>query len=156
MRHEEYRAMFDLEDRLWWYEGMRAVTASILDPFLSATSNLRLLDVGCGTGYSLKWLGERLGTQATFGVDVSPHAAVFWKERGLDNAAVASVHQLPLASDAFDLDTIKSTSPFRRRISDIWKRAPRWLAVASARSISDRPASGCPARASASPSRAVK
>ena len=34
MRDEEYRAMFELEERLWWYEGMRAVTASLLGPIL--------------------------------------------------------------------------------------------------------------------------
>ncbi|HEV8488064.1 MAG TPA: methyltransferase domain-containing protein [Blastocatellia bacterium] len=105
MRHEEYRAMFELEDHLWWYRGMRAVTASILDPHLPSRPDLCVLDVGCGTGYSLKWLGERLGTRATFGVDISPHASAFWNEHGLDTAAIASAHQIPLASEVFDLVT---------------------------------------------------
>ena len=105
MRHEEYRAMFELEDHLWWYRGMRAVTASILDPYLPSRPDLCVLDVGCGTGYSLKWLGERLGTRATFGVDISPHASVFWNEHGLDTATIASAHQIPLASEVFDLVT---------------------------------------------------
>jgi len=105
MRHEEYRAMFELEDHLWWYRGMRAVTASILDPHLPARPDLRVLDIGCGTGYSLQWLRKKLGTRATFGVDISPHASAFWKEHGLNTAAIGSAHQVPLASETFDLVT---------------------------------------------------
>ncbi len=84
---------------------MRAVTASILDPHLPGRPELLVLDVGCGTGYSLKWLREKLGTRATFGVDISPHASVFWSEQGLDTAAIASAHQIPFKSEAFDLVT---------------------------------------------------
>ena len=105
MRSEEYRAMFELEDHLWWYRGMRAVTSSILDPYLPEGPDLRVLDVGCGTGYSLKWLREKLGNCAAFGVDISPHASVFWNEHGLDTAAIGSAHQIPLSSNSFDLVT---------------------------------------------------
>ena len=105
MRHEEYRAMFNLEDHLWWYEGMRAVTAAILKRHLPGVPSPRVLDIGCGTGYSLKWLREKLGTQAAFGVDVSPDAAAFWNETGLKNGAIGSAQQIPLASELFDLVT---------------------------------------------------
>jgi SAM-dependent methyltransferase len=105
LQTEEYRAMFELEDRLWWYDGMRAVTAAILNKHLKKTESLRLLDVGCGTGYSLAWLRERLGAEGCFGVDVSPLAAEFWRARGLDTGAVASVASLPFVSGAFDLVT---------------------------------------------------
>jgi SAM-dependent methyltransferase len=97
--------MFDLEDHLWWYQGMRAVTASILDRALSKTEGLRLLDVGCGTGFSLAWLGSRLNSPLAYGVDASPHAATFWRARGIDNGALASVDQLPFGPDEFDLVT---------------------------------------------------
>jgi ubiquinone/menaquinone biosynthesis C-methylase UbiE len=105
MRHEEYRAMFELEDHLWWYQGMRAVTASILDPHLPARPDLFVLDVGCGTGYSLKWLRKKLATREAFGVDISPHASAFWNEHGLTTAAIGSAHQIPLESGTFDLVT---------------------------------------------------
>jgi SAM-dependent methyltransferase len=105
MRREEYRAMFNLEDHLWWYEGMRAVTAAILKRHMAGASSPRVLDIGCGTGYSLKWLREKLATQAAFGVDVSPDAAAFWHETGLKNGAIASAQQIPLGSNLFDLVT---------------------------------------------------
>ena len=105
MRDDEYRAMFDLEERLWWYTGMRAVTASILDRELDRKESLRLLDVGCGTGFSLVWLRERFDSQEAFGVDLSTHAAALWQLRGLDTVAVASADRLPFGSGEFDLVT---------------------------------------------------
>jgi ubiquinone/menaquinone biosynthesis C-methylase UbiE len=104
MRDDEYRAMFDLEDHLWWYEGMRAVTTSILTPYISEKP-LRILDVGCGTGYSLSWLRRTFDTQNVFGLDVSPNASVFWREHHLNTAAIASASQIPFASNTFDLVT---------------------------------------------------
>jgi SAM-dependent methyltransferase len=105
MHDDEYRAMFDQEERLWWYVGMRAVTASMLDRELNRKGSLRLLDVGCGTGFSLTWLRERFGSQEAFGVDVSPHAAALWRLRGLDTVAVATATGLPFAAAEFDLVT---------------------------------------------------
>lgn len=105
MHTDEYRAMFDLEESLWWYVGMRAVTASILDRELDGKGALRLLDVGCGTGFSLKWLSGRFNSKEAFGVDVSAHAAALWRLRNLDTVAVASADHLPFAAAEFDLVT---------------------------------------------------
>jgi SAM-dependent methyltransferase len=104
MRDEEYRAMFQLEERLWWYEGMRAVTASLLGPGLGET-NQRLLDIGCGTGYSMVWLRERFKSSDVYGVDLSPLASVFWAARGLDTVALASADRLPFGEGNFDVVT---------------------------------------------------
>jgi len=105
MRDEEYRAMFDLEEHLWWYQGMRAITASMLAPSLEQNGSLRSLDIGCGTGYSMKWLEERFKFREVFGVDLSPRASVFWAKRGLDTVALASADKLPFGDDEFDLVT---------------------------------------------------
>ncbi len=104
MRADEYRAMFDLEERLWWYAGMRAITASILERVVEL-NNPCLLDIGCGTGFSLLWLKELLGSTHAFGVDLSEHAAALWSERGLDTVARARASRLPFASKEFDLVT---------------------------------------------------
>lgn len=105
MRDEEYRAMFDLEERLWWYDGMRGITASLLEPVLGEKNNQRLLDLGCGTGYSLVWLRERFKFAEAYGVDLSPHAAALWRERDLDIVALATADKLPFPDNSFDLVT---------------------------------------------------
>lgn len=97
--------MFELEERLWWYEGMRAVTVSLLGPRLEEKKNQRLLDLGCGTGYTLVWLRERFRFAEVYGVDLSPHAAAFWRARGLDKVALASADKLPFGENEFDLVT---------------------------------------------------
>lgn len=97
--------MFDLEERLWWYEGMRRITASLLGTALAEKKNQRLLDLGCGTGYSLVWLRERFNFAEADGVDLSQHAAAFWHARGLDTVALATADKLPFGENEFDLVT---------------------------------------------------
>ncbi|HWO02656.1 MAG TPA: class I SAM-dependent methyltransferase [Blastocatellia bacterium] len=105
MREEEYRAMFEVEERLWWYEGMRAITSSMLDDSAAALRNGRMLDVGCGTGFSMMWLRRQFESNGAFGVDVSEHAIEFWRKRGLDTATVARAGALPFSANEFDLVT---------------------------------------------------
>lgn len=97
--------MFDLEEHLWWFEGMRAVTASLLGPALIENKDRRLLDLGCGTGYSLAWLRDQFKIAEVYGIDVSQHAAAFWRERGLSTVALASADKLPFGECEFDLAT---------------------------------------------------
>ena len=105
MRDDEYHAMFDLEQTLWWYQGMRKITRSIIGDNLKTSSELRFLDVGCGTGYSVSWLKREFQSDAGFGVDLSKIAATFWSKQGLSTAAVSSICELPYVSGAFDLVT---------------------------------------------------
>jgi SAM-dependent methyltransferase len=105
MRDDEYRAMFELEQSLWWYQGMREITASLLDENLKKRSDLRMLDVGCGTGYSMSWLRQRFKSPAVFGVDLFYQAAELWRLNKIDTAAIASADALPFAADEFDLLT---------------------------------------------------
>jgi SAM-dependent methyltransferase len=103
MRDEEYRAMFDLEERLWWYRGMRSITASLLGQ--DVLESARLLDVGCGTGYSLVWLRGQYNLSRVYGVDLSELAAEFWRARNLDTVAISAVDKLPFVEGEFDLVT---------------------------------------------------
>jgi len=105
MRDDEYRRIFDSEERFWWYEGMRAVTASFLDGRLKSNPGVRLLDVGCGTGYSIAWLRKHLHASQAFGIDSSPQAAELWHLRRIDTAGLASADRLPFGDGEFDLVT---------------------------------------------------
>jgi SAM-dependent methyltransferase len=105
MREDEYRGMYELERSLWWYQGMREITASLLSNNLNGRNNTRVLDVGCGTGFSMKWLREQLKTEAVFGVDLFYEAAELWKLNDIHTAAVGSIEALPFPNSEFDLVT---------------------------------------------------
>jgi len=104
MLDDEYRAMFELEERLWWYSGMRAISAAILDG-VTNLGEASILDVGCGTGYAMKWLQELVGGSRVFGVDSSARGAELWKQRSIDRASLAGADQLPFGDAIFDLLT---------------------------------------------------
>jgi SAM-dependent methyltransferase len=101
VKSAEYRRMFEAEESQWWYAGQREVSAALLAPAVGASSRLRLLDAGCGTGYNLVALG-RLGS--ALGIDLSPEALRFCRERGV-RAARASLLALPFGDAAFDVVT---------------------------------------------------
>jgi SAM-dependent methyltransferase len=104
MNPAEYEAMYRLEDRLWWYTGMRQITAAALGGRLSSAAGpLRILDAGCGTGGNLAWLTRTWGR--AWGVDLSPLATAYCRRRGLTRVSRASVLELPYAGGTFDLVT---------------------------------------------------
>ena len=103
MEREEYLRLFDLEDRLWWFLGMRRVSSTLLDRYLPPRQTERwILDAGCGTGGMLETL--RLYGQ-TFGSDASPQALRFASKRAVAPLVQADVCRLPFASESFDLVT---------------------------------------------------
>src|SRR5438046_1149896 len=103
MNAAEYEAMFRVEDHLWWYTGMRRIAEQILGERLDGDGRrTAILDAGCGTGGNLAWLG-RFGE--AHGVDLSPLAVAFCRQRQLTTVSRASVAALPYRDAAFDLVT---------------------------------------------------
>ena len=78
MEPAEYEYMFELEDSLWWYVGMRRIVYSMLRRNLNGSGPLRILDAGCGTGGSLHLL-ERFGQVTSF--DFEPKATEMFATR---------------------------------------------------------------------------
>ena len=127
MRDDEYLGMYELERTLWWYQGMREITASLLERPFSGKADVRILDVGCGTGFSMKWLRERFRTEEVYGVDLFLQAAQLWHLNEIDTAVVASADWLPFPAERFDLVTVfdviyqLSKDDAVMAVSEIWR-----------------------------------
>jgi SAM-dependent methyltransferase len=93
--------MFEAEERQWWYAGQREVARALLEPASAGASARRLLDAGCGTGFNLLALAP-LGR--ALGIDLSPEAVRFCRERGV-RVARASLLSLPFPAASFDAVT---------------------------------------------------
>jgi ubiquinone/menaquinone biosynthesis C-methylase UbiE len=104
MQADDYADLYDLEENLWWFAGMREITAVLLDPVFSAGGGRILLDAGCGTGGMLTWL-TRYSPQKVIGIDFSAEALNFCRDRGVKTIAQASVTHLPFPESVFDLVT---------------------------------------------------
>lgn len=100
MNPAEYEAMFAVEDRHWWYVGVRREVERWLDD-LPATpgEKMRVLDAGCGTGGLL----ANLETPAwRAGVEISSHGVRLARTRGSAALVQGSVCALPFANGTFD------------------------------------------------------
>lgn len=107
METELFERFFAVEDRHWWFVGRRRIVldqvARYVRPGAGCRSGRpshepRILDVGCGTGGVLAHLG---GLGRACGIDPSPEAAGYCRERGLP-VALASGMELPFGDRAFD------------------------------------------------------
>jgi 2-polyprenyl-3-methyl-5-hydroxy-6-metoxy-1,4-benzoquinol methylase len=49
-----YQKLYEIEENHWWEMGLRDAMDALFHKALAGRQNLRVLDVGCGTGYILK------------------------------------------------------------------------------------------------------
>lgn len=103
MDSQEYRLMFEVEQKHWWYLGMEKITRAILNKWRGSASKLSILDAGCGTGAAMSTYLADYGNVT--GIDVSPLALEFCQTRNLTRLGLASVSEIPFQSDSFDLVT---------------------------------------------------
>ncbi|WP_298402152.1 class I SAM-dependent methyltransferase [uncultured Chloroflexus sp.] len=94
--------MAAVELQHWWYGGMRAINAAMLDRVFGGRRDLRILDAGCGTGGDALFL-RRYGT--VVGLDLATAALALARGRIPGWLARGSVLQLPFADHSFDLVT---------------------------------------------------
>jgi SAM-dependent methyltransferase len=111
MNKDIYELTYQAEENHFWYVGRRRVIVTWLERSLAsaglATSGLRLLDYGCGTGMNLQHFA-RFGEAV--GVDTAAEAIACCRRRGLDNVIqLESFDQLDLSSSRigrFDVVTM--------------------------------------------------
>ncbi len=104
MEENQYRYMFEVEDRHWWYAGNHEHFLQMVRKRGLLKTAARVLDAGCGTG---RWL-QRLkaaGEIVELGVDYSPLALELAAERGSLNLQQADLNTLELQDNAYDLIT---------------------------------------------------
>jgi SAM-dependent methyltransferase len=97
----EYQRMHAVEERQWWYVGMRAISAAVLDRELPPAVRHRVADAGCGTGGNLALL-RRYGW--VVGVDLAEEALRPAREQGLPLLR-AELGALPFADASLDCVT---------------------------------------------------
>ncbi|MCP9485242.1 MAG: class I SAM-dependent methyltransferase [Gaiellaceae bacterium MAG52_C11] len=98
-----YRQIFEVEERHWWYRGMRTISAALLGERLTRPGQ-RLFDAGCGTGGFLRWALDRGSFAASAGVDIGSAAIELARTRLPDaDLRTAPLHALPFGDAAFEL-----------------------------------------------------
>src|SRR5690348_5358259 len=94
--------MYRVEDRHWWYQGLRAILFRRTGLDRPESCAWRILDAGCGTGGTLQAL-RRSGHRAAQGFDYSASALHFCRKRGLADVCQGSITAIPFPDGAFDL-----------------------------------------------------
>ncbi len=77
---DEYQIMYQVETSLWWYKILHAKALRTIERHFSS-KQVRILDVGCGTGGMLSFLRAN-GYKSLSGVDLSPDAVRLTESRG--------------------------------------------------------------------------
>jgi len=104
MQSHHYPILYQVEETHWWYLGRRRIIQSLVEKIRTTLPNAKpkILDVGCGTGANLKMLAAYGSAE---GVDISPQAVDFCRERGLDSVKLGAIEHLPYESGSFELVT---------------------------------------------------
>jgi SAM-dependent methyltransferase len=123
MEQHTYGIMHEVEGSHWWFVGRRAILEGFMreivksfeprsesrlqaafandEPAKAGTQNLKILDVGCGTGANLEMLSQFGEAE---GVDVSDDALEFCRQKGL-KVQKGLAEEMPFADGSFDIVT---------------------------------------------------
>jgi len=122
MHEQLYRDIFETELTHWWAKARRHILASMLRYFAPPDRPLRIADVGCGMGSTFEMLSE-FGW--VVGVDLSPTALAFSKQRGHPLLIAGSLPSLPFADATFDvvcaLDIIEHLDDDHAAARELWR-----------------------------------
>ncbi|OGF26727.1 hypothetical protein A2303_06420 [Candidatus Falkowbacteria bacterium RIFOXYB2_FULL_47_14] len=100
-----FGADIGLQDHFWWREAHERMYRDFGRRFLAGKSG-RLLDVGCGLGYFVKFVSEWPGWEA-YGSEISVPAAEFAKkELGLESVIAGEVQSAGFEKKSWDVITL--------------------------------------------------
>ena len=96
MERAEYERMHAVEDRMWWYRGLRTLVAAELARTLRGVLAADpVLDAGCGTGGMLACLGATVAGHPTMGLEYDAGAASLAAAKAGRPVASGSVNEMP-------------------------------------------------------------
>jgi SAM-dependent methyltransferase len=103
MKIEMYRIFFEIQKKHWWFVSRKNIVLDFVHRYLPEGDQVKVLDIGCGSGLMLNDLAK---TGQTFGMDMSDEAISFSKEifdGRVEKGALPD--QVPYQEDFFDLIT---------------------------------------------------
>jgi ubiquinone/menaquinone biosynthesis C-methylase UbiE len=103
VRLYEYERNYSLEQRYWWFVGVRAMVRSLLSLCVGKGSLGKVLDLGCGTGALLDQL--QACSAELWGLDRSQEGLRFCVIRGHKNLVLADATRIPFRQNYFDVIT---------------------------------------------------
>ena len=129
LQKEIYRLTYEMEEEYWWYAARRRIVLDQVKHILStrkAGGVPRILDFGCGTGANLRAFSQ-LGEG--FGLDASPEAVAFCRERGLNRVELLQgpLPQNPPFGGRFDLITMLDVLEHIPDETAVLKKLGSWL-----------------------------
>ncbi len=94
--------MHAVEDRMWWYRGLRNLVTQELARALQHRSQTGpVLDAGCGTGGMLARFGASVAGHPTIGLEFDGLAAAMACDKSGRPVASGSVNEMPFQSGVF-------------------------------------------------------
>ena len=97
MERAEYERMHAVEERMWWYRGLRVLAVQLLDRALAdAKPDGAVLDAGCGTGGMLLALAAALSQRPAIGLERDALAAGMAAQKSRRPVMVGSANELPV------------------------------------------------------------
>ena len=103
MNIEMYRIFFEIQKKHWWFVTRKNIVLDFVDRYLPEGNQVKVLDIGCGSGLMLNALAK---VGQTFGMDMSDEAISFSKEifdGRVEKGALPD--QVPYQEEFFDLIT---------------------------------------------------
>ncbi|MEY4541277.1 MAG: hypothetical protein RLZZ306_3034 [Bacteroidota bacterium] len=101
---EEFRMMYEAEEKLWWYRILHEKILAEIQLKFALNKDIFILDIGCGTGGLLNFLHRNNYTNLQ-GIDYSEHSIHFSKSRNL-NVQKLNIDELQMAFQNQKFDVI--------------------------------------------------